>query len=180
MRRLGGVSLRDRARQRRAAQAAGGKSARLHLVRQGPGDLDQRLSAPGPADPASSRRQGAVPAGQRLRAGKDGRLGRDGDLREGVRGPLSRRSAVMSLAARFRLRAPNFAGSGAAFARLCLLPLVIVVAAFFVLPMARLVRVGAGGPKGLAADAALLISPRYPATLINTVGLAGAADAGKL
>ena len=83
----------------------------------------------------------------------------------------------MSLAARFRLRAPNSAGSSAAFARLCLLPLAIVVAAFFVLPMARLVEVGAGGPKGLAAYAAILIEPRYRATLINTVVLAAATTA---
>ncbi|TMJ33651.1 MAG: TOBE domain-containing protein [Alphaproteobacteria bacterium] len=48
----------------------------------------------------------------------------------------------MSLAARFRLRAPNSAGSSAAFARLCLLPLAIVVAAFFLLPMMLGQRVG--------------------------------------
>src|SRR5438105_4985932 len=80
----------------------------------------------------------------------------------------------MSLAARCGLRAGrstgrSFAVSGTAFARLCLLPLAIVVAAFFLLPMARLVEIGAGGPKGLAAYAAILIEPRYRATLINTV-----------
>jgi|GraSoiStandDraft_2_1057267.scaffolds.fasta_scaffold1152094_1 hypothetical protein len=41
----------------------------------------------------------------------------------------------MSFAVRIRLRASNFARSGTTFARLCLLPLAIVVAAFFLLPM---------------------------------------------
>jgi putative spermidine/putrescine transport system permease protein len=58
----------------------------------------------------------------------------------------------MSVAARFRLHAGKsharaFAVSGTAFSRLCLVPLAIVVAAFFLLPMARLIEVGAGGPK---------------------------------
>ena len=61
---------------------------------------------------------------------------------------------------------------GHAFARLCLLPIVIVVAAFFILPMALLVVAGAEGPQGLSAYAAILIEPRYRATLINTVVLA--------
>jgi putative spermidine/putrescine transport system permease protein len=64
--------------------------------------------------------------------------------------------------------------SSATFTRLCLLPLGLVLAAFFVLPMARLVVAGASGPQGLAAYAAILIEPRYRATLINTVALAAA------
>jgi putative spermidine/putrescine transport system permease protein len=60
------------------------------------------------------------------------------------------------------------------FVILCFLPLAIVVAAFFVLPMARLVVVGADGPLGLKAYAAILIDPRYRATLIDTVVLAAA------
>jgi putative spermidine/putrescine transport system permease protein len=60
------------------------------------------------------------------------------------------------------------------FSVLCFLPLAILVTAFFVLPMARLVVVGAGGDKGLAAYAAILLDPRYRSTLINTVLLAAA------
>jgi putative spermidine/putrescine transport system permease protein len=58
------------------------------------------------------------------------------------------------------------------FIWLCLLPLAVVVLAFFVLPMARLMIVGGTGPQGLAAYAATLPEPRYRATLINTVVLA--------
>ena len=58
------------------------------------------------------------------------------------------------------------------FAWLCLLPLAVVVLAFFVLPMVRLMIVGGSGPQGLAAYAAILTEPRYRATLINTVVLA--------
>jgi putative spermidine/putrescine transport system permease protein len=58
------------------------------------------------------------------------------------------------------------------FIWLCLLPLAVVVLAFFVLPMARLMIVGGTGPQGLAAYAAILTEPRYRATLINTVVLA--------
>src|SRR5215472_4779929 len=91
----------------------------------------------------------------------------------------------MSLAVRFRWRASAaeprpLAISGTAFARLCLVPLAVAVAAFFVLPMARLMEVGADGPKGLAAYAAILIEPRYRATLINTVVLAAATTAATL
>jgi putative spermidine/putrescine transport system permease protein len=60
------------------------------------------------------------------------------------------------------------------FIWLCLLPLAVVVLAFFVLPMARLMIVGGTGPQGLAAYAAILTEPRYRATLINTVVLAAA------
>ena len=60
------------------------------------------------------------------------------------------------------------------FVWLCLLPLAVVTAAFFLLPMARLVVTGAEGPQGLAGYLAILIEPRYRATLINTVVLAAA------
>ena len=63
------------------------------------------------------------------------------------------------------------------FVWLCLLPLAVVTAAFFLLPMARLVLTGAGGPQGLAGYLALLVEPRYRATLINTVALASATTA---
>jgi putative spermidine/putrescine transport system permease protein len=60
------------------------------------------------------------------------------------------------------------------FIWLCLLPLAVVTAAFFLLPMVRLVVTGAEGPQGLAGYLAILIEPRYRATLINTVLLAAA------
>jgi len=60
------------------------------------------------------------------------------------------------------------------FVWLCLLPLAVVVLAFFVLPMGRLMIVGGSGPQGLANYAAILTEPRYRATLINTVVLAAA------
>src|SRR5271166_960236 len=55
------------------------------------------------------------------------------------------------------------------FVGLCLLPLVVVTAAFFLLPMTRLLVIGAEGPQGLAGYFAILSEPRYRATLINTV-----------
>ena len=58
------------------------------------------------------------------------------------------------------------------FILLCLLPLLLLVLAFVVLPMLRLMLVGGGGPLGLSAYAAILFEPRYRATLINTVVLA--------
>jgi len=60
------------------------------------------------------------------------------------------------------------------FLRFCLLPLAVVVIAFFLLPMARLMVVGGSGELGLSAYAAILLEPRYRATLINTVVLAAA------
>ncbi len=60
------------------------------------------------------------------------------------------------------------------FISLCLLPLIVMTAAFFVLPMAQLVAVGADGPRGISAYLAILSEPRYRATLINTVVLAAA------
>ena len=60
------------------------------------------------------------------------------------------------------------------FVWVCLLPLAVVTAAFFVLPMARLVATGAGGPQGIMEYLAILTEPRYRATLFNTVLLAAA------
>jgi putative spermidine/putrescine transport system permease protein len=66
------------------------------------------------------------------------------------------------------------------FIRLCGLPLALVVVAFFLLPMGRLMIVGANGDLGLGAYAAILLQPRYRATLINTVLLAAATTAATL
>ncbi|MBX6329278.1 MAG: ABC transporter permease [Pseudolabrys sp.] len=66
------------------------------------------------------------------------------------------------------------------FLRLCLAPLVAVVVAFFLLPMVRLILVGATGPLGLSAYAAILLEPRYRATLFNTVVLAAAVTAATI
>jgi putative spermidine/putrescine transport system permease protein len=65
-----------------------------------------------------------------------------------------------------------------AFLRLCLLPLALVSVAFFLLPMGRLIITGASG--GVAAYAAILLEPRYRATLINTLVLAAATTAATL
>src|SRR6478609_9056761 len=64
--------------------------------------------------------------------------------------------------------------SNKSFVWLCLLPLAVVTAAFFVIPMVRLVVTGAEGPHGLAGYLAILTEPRYRATLINTILLAAA------
>ena len=66
------------------------------------------------------------------------------------------------------------------FIRLCWLPLAVVVMAFFLLPMARLVVVGATGELGLSAYWAILLEPRFRATLINTVLLSAAVTAASL
>ncbi len=58
------------------------------------------------------------------------------------------------------------------FSLACLSPLLVFTAAFFVLPMARLVVVGAEGPQGVAGYLAIVLEPRYRVTLINTVLLA--------
>lgn len=60
------------------------------------------------------------------------------------------------------------------FAWLCLLPLIALTTAFFLLPMARLLVTGADGPHGIAEYLAILTEPRYRATLVNTVLLAAA------
>lgn len=66
------------------------------------------------------------------------------------------------------------------FRLVCLVPLAILVAAFFVLPMARLVMAGASGPRGLATYLVILTEPRYRATLVNTVLLAAATTGATL
>src|SRR5262249_58937823 len=60
------------------------------------------------------------------------------------------------------------------FVRLSLLPLAVVVVAFFLLPMLQLIITGASGDLGLIAYAAILFEPRCRATLIITVLLAAA------
>jgi putative spermidine/putrescine transport system permease protein len=67
-----------------------------------------------------------------------------------------------------------------AFVHLCFVPLAVLVTAFFVLPMARLVLIGASGDQGLRAYAAILLDPRYRATLLNTVSLAAATTIASL
>jgi putative spermidine/putrescine transport system permease protein len=67
-----------------------------------------------------------------------------------------------------------------AFLRLCLLPLAVVVSAFFLLPMAQLMVVGATGKLGIAAYAAIVTDPRYRGTLINTVMLSAVVTATSL
>ena len=66
------------------------------------------------------------------------------------------------------------------FLTLCLVPLAAVVIAFFILPMARLVAVGATGPSGVSAYAAILLEPRYRGTLVNTILLSAATTAATL
>src|SRR5690349_13045866 len=60
------------------------------------------------------------------------------------------------------------------FVWICLLPLALVTAAFFLLPMGRLVMTGAAGPQGVSSYLSILTEPRYRGTLINTVLLATA------
>jgi putative spermidine/putrescine transport system permease protein len=59
-----------------------------------------------------------------------------------------------------------------AFIAFCFAPLGVLVLAFFVLPLARLVVTGASGELGWRAYAAILFDARYRTTLINTVSLA--------
>jgi len=66
------------------------------------------------------------------------------------------------------------------FIQLCLVPLAIVVVAFFVLPMAGLVFTGGSGHEGIRAYAAILLEPRYFASLTDTVLLAAATTAAAL
>lgn len=60
------------------------------------------------------------------------------------------------------------------FLWLCLLPLIALTAAFFLLPMVRLLAMGADGPHGATEYFAILTEQRYRTTLINTVLLAAA------
>ncbi|NPU67464.1 ABC transporter permease [Bradyrhizobium sp. 83012] len=66
------------------------------------------------------------------------------------------------------------------FVRLCLLPLASVTAAFFLLPMARLLLAGSEGPRGLAEYLAIILEPRYRTTLLNTLVLAAATTVATL
>jgi putative spermidine/putrescine transport system permease protein len=52
-----------------------------------------------------------------------------------------------------------------------MLPVLVIFAAFFILPMARLAGVGAGGPRGLATYAAIVTEPRYFRSLLSTLAL---------
>lgn len=69
---------------------------------------------------------------------------------------------------------------GRRFDLLLLLPLLALTAAFFVLPMARLVLVGGSGEQGLAAYAAILVTPRYREALVATVLLSALVTAAAL
>src|SRR6516225_10039866 len=60
------------------------------------------------------------------------------------------------------------------FVGLCFVPLAVLVTAFFLLPMARLILTGASGQDGLRAYAPILLDPRYRATLFHTISLAAA------
>jgi putative spermidine/putrescine transport system permease protein len=51
------------------------------------------------------------------------------------------------------------------------LPALVVFVAFWLLPMARLVAVGAGGPRGVAAYAAIVTDANYLSSLVSTVVL---------
>ena len=51
------------------------------------------------------------------------------------------------------------------------LPALVVFAAFWLLPMARLVQVGASGPRGIAAYAAVVTDSNYFASLVSTVAV---------
>ncbi|HEU5197632.1 MAG TPA: ABC transporter permease [Methylomirabilota bacterium] len=52
-----------------------------------------------------------------------------------------------------------------------MLPVLVIFAAFFLLPMARLAAVGAGGPAGAGAYAAIVTEPRYFRSLVSTLVL---------
>ena len=60
------------------------------------------------------------------------------------------------------------------FDLLLILPALIAALAFFVLPMARLVLVGASGGDGLAAYASVLTNPRHREAMVATVLLSAA------
>ena len=54
---------------------------------------------------------------------------------------------------------------------LLIAPILAVVLAFFLLPMARLVALGASGPTGLEVYVAALTTPRYIESLVSTLAL---------
>jgi putative spermidine/putrescine transport system permease protein len=58
-----------------------------------------------------------------------------------------------------------------------MLPVLVIFTAFFILPMARLAGVGAGGPRGLAAYAAIVTEPRYFRSLVSTLLLSAGTTA---
>jgi putative spermidine/putrescine transport system permease protein len=66
------------------------------------------------------------------------------------------------------------------FDLLLILPASIVALAFFVLPMARLVMVGASGEDGLAAYASVLTNPRHREAMVSTILLSAAVTAATL
>ncbi|MCB8822821.1 ABC transporter permease [Microvirga rosea] len=61
--------------------------------------------------------------------------------------------------------------SRTSFVGLCLLPLLITVGLFFVLPVFQLLIVGANSPSGLSAYSAIVTEPRYRQSLIATLVL---------
>src|SRR5690349_8629196 len=66
------------------------------------------------------------------------------------------------------------------FVGICFAPLALLAGAFFLLPLARLILVGASGEEGFHAYTALLVDPRYRVTLFNTVLLAATTTASSL
>ena len=73
---------------------------------------------------------------------------------------LRPRSAIVDPVARDRRRALLLA-----------VPALVVFSAFWLLPMARLVHVGASGPEGIKAYFAVVTNPRYFQSLVSTVAL---------
>ena len=63
---------------------------------------------------------------------------------------------------------------------LLILPALIVALAFFVLPIARLVLVGASGEDGLAAYASVLTNPHHREAMVSTVLLSASVTATTL
>ncbi|MCA1971393.1 MAG: ABC transporter permease [Caenispirillum sp.] len=79
-----------------------------------------------------------------------------------------------------RLPVPGPVPAGAALAPLLALPAIIFLAAFFVLPMARVALRVAEGPDGLATYLAVLTNDRYLHSLIQTLVLAAGVTATAL
>src|SRR5207245_1720141 len=145
----------------RADSRWGREGSRLRDVVKGTGRLGQRL-------PEARPRQGDVeggtvqaPARCRIRAGEDDRLRADGPEPGRLHQALPARGALIERGERTRLL-------------VLILPAAVVFGAFFLLPMARLVAVGFGGPAGLAAYASIVTEPRYFRSLVSTVVLAAA------
>jgi putative spermidine/putrescine transport system permease protein len=66
------------------------------------------------------------------------------------------------------------------FTLACLVPAVIVVTAFFLIPAVRLLFIGASGPGGIGNYLAVLTTPRYQTALLSTVILSLAVTAATL